>query len=211
MSNELIQNVDGKFYMKSKVIMFPTHADSTIVKDLNTLHFRYSTEVYQHEDYQPQHLYFLSDDAPKPRDFYAIADVSGNYSIYQCTRVEGDRVFYGNFNEEVLGHASTTSDFIDKCKKIIATTDEELRIESTVRESDELSMHYGKILSILGKPSDEFVKKYCELDGKIDEVLVELENKCTTHKMYGNQEKCLNPCPDWCINVKTEPDNTKRN
>lgn len=51
-------------------------------------------------------------------DFYQISDVDKNVSIYQCVRIENDRVYYGDYESELIGHKSMTSDNIKNCQKV---------------------------------------------------------------------------------------------
>lgn len=99
--------------------------------------------------WKPQHIYALSDEEIKEGDWY--------YNLKSKTiHNTKDKVHYFVNNTKYTDH-----------KKIIATTDESLRTFTGL-----VSTHVGNSLP---RPSDSFIKKYCELGG-IDEVMVEYEN-----------------------------------
>lgn len=110
-----------------------------------------------------QYLYFTTDEEIKEGDWIITA--------------------YNKIVKTVKAHTILED---EKCKKIIATTDQQLRIKSTIRESYALDMNYGKVLSILPQPSKEFIKEYCESGGidEVDEVDVELELDTSGCKAY---------------------------
>lgn len=123
--------------------------------------------------YVPQHLYFISDDEIKDRDW--------------CY----DNLLGLVFQFEI-GEAN--SDFIKKhIKKIIATTNEELGY------GDEFGGFYQ-----LARPSKEFLKKFCELNG-IWEVEVEYVIYSNKVGSSSNGEGVINGLNS---RVKVAPDNT---
>lgn len=146
-------------YEKSKVVMLPTEKASKIIKEDGVLKFNPSNIDVGIKEYQ--HLYFLSDEEIKEGDWcldkYNQIWRYSNGKLRSCDK---------------LGIERFTTDNIEgqEVKKIIATTDK-LRVGSFMGFDTET----GEDLSVfLPRPSNEFLKKYCELGG-IDEVLVEYE------------------------------------
>jgi hypothetical protein len=106
-----------------------------------------NNEFYKPNIYwQPQHLYFLSDDEIKEGDYWFNLDdntINNDISLYKL------------------------ANNAPSCKKIIATTDESLTTEKQYKSG------WGAKIN-LPRPSNEFLKKFCELGG-VDKVLVEYE------------------------------------
>lgn len=154
----------------SKIVILPTEkANSDISKGNKTgvlayhQFFRGTEGIYVNHTYQ--HLYFLSDDEIKVGDWVYWNDPEELTSdINKVISIKGDVV--------LLSHPehSEIECYPNECKKIIATTDESLKIWIGTCFSGE------EIYKKLPRPSNEFIKKYCELGG-IDEVVVEYE-KC---------------------------------
>lgn len=161
MSNRIIE-VSGKTYQKSKVVMLPT----TKAKDGNKYIFQpYDKDVlrywvHEKEDYkiwQPHHLYFLSPEKIK----------------------EGEWQYDSHYKRvEQYFHGGTTGMSIHK---IIASTDESLITDEPITGKD-ISYGYAKYVKekdayykLLSRPSNEFLQAYCKANGKIEEVLIEVE------------------------------------
>jgi len=155
--NDKLIKIGDKTYKEAKVIMLPAEAKtiSGIVKhihaDLNTLHFKNNGMVYQHEDYYPQHLHIINSEEIKKGDWYY------NERLNQ--------VF------QALGYAKYNT--VDKEYKIISSTDHSL----ITKEYDDLDEKGQKQYcnKSLPRPSDDFIKKFVELNGEIKDVLVEYE------------------------------------
>lgn len=167
-----------------KVVMLPTEKASVIHKHNKSGMIIMTTEpTVKNSVYNttPQNLYFISDDKIK----------------------EGDWVFRkgnGSFIEDVVYQIKKGSvehkDMLSptyyntKCKKVIATTNEELGYIG----------EFG-IFNQLPVPSDEFIENFCELDG-IWEVAVDYEDDCEL-----SAEEYI-----WrdtsCAELKVAPDNT---
>lgn len=115
-----------------------------------------------------QHLYFLSDDEIKEKDW-----IFANQGVHKVIDLKKDNYPYGtnNKNGDKIYHHKNW-------KKIIATTNEELN---------------------LPRPSNEFLKKYCELGG-INKVLVEYD--CDHSQMPNKVIDVLKVAPDNTINIK---------
>ena len=153
--------------MKKRVaiVMLPTEK-AQIYKENEKLYFN-PTTMHIPVKPEPQHLYFISDDEIKDRDW--------------CY----DNLLGLVFQFEI-GEAN--SNFIKKhIKKIIATTNEELGY------GDEFGGFYQ-----LARPSNEFLKKYCELGG-IDKVLVEYD--CDHSQMPNKVIDILKVAPDNTISI----------
>lgn len=131
-----------------------------------------------------QHLYFLSDEEIKEGDWCLLdknVGLSTGYEVKQCLEVDsinGEHTF-----AEDDGSLFTTG----RCSKIVATTDEGLGY------GDNVGAFYQ-----LPRPSNEFIKKYCELGG-IDKVLVEYID--TGDKDFSKRYR-LKIAPDNTITIK---------
>src|SRR5690606_18946949 len=105
-----------------------------------------------------QHLYILSNEEIKEGD-WCILDLGIFNKPVKVISVREDNPI---FKVKIDGGIAR----LEKLRKIIATTD------SSLNEQDRFN---GKSWEkLLPRPSNEFLKKYCELGG-IDEVLVEYE------------------------------------
>ena len=151
--------IGDKAYKKCKVVMLPTTKSSLFLHKggdlcLNTVGDR---EVSTYT--QPQHLYIISDEKIKEGDWYAFKGATVTYFIKQRTKQDIE------CNPKVLSH----------WKKIIATTDSSLKLRDTYWCVN--CSNYASNCNCLSlpRPSDDFLKKYCEVNGKISDILVEYE------------------------------------
>ena len=134
--------------------------------------------------FKPQHIYFLSDEEIKEGDWCILLDDYGNVfsKPQQYLAQEG----------QVLNNG---------LRKIIATTDESLTTLYYNRE-DKIASYY----KLLPRPSNEFIKKYCELGG-VDKALVEYDEKCCDGDK--STELCNSlGCKNSLEILKVAPDNT---
>lgn len=173
--NKGIIQVDGKFYAKSKIILIES---KEINKKGDICKFPYGLNIVGKDDigYPTQHLYFLSDDEIKEGDWVLLPN----------------KILKRMSNDDMIHYIDSMS---NATKKIIATTDKSLNIN-----------HKGSIgEEYLPRPSNEFLRAYCE-QGGIDEVLVEVEDKgkYIAKIDHGNGNEI------WNINynLKVSPDNT---
>ena len=198
-----------------KVVMLPTEKASDLLlciksytEHINTpaensdikgnLRLGYGKYVDK-EFYQPQNLYFLSDEEIKEGDWVYLNNGIGNYIFSVSNK---------NINAIMTNPTS---------KKIIATTDESLS-SLNITKCSNINCEEGVINGInpkickkcnpsyilLPRPSNEFLKKYCELGG-IDKVLVEYnEGNEYLAGIVGNNE-IWNTYPN---EPKIAPDNT---
>jgi len=116
-----------------------------------------------------QHLYFLSNNEIKEGDWvYSNCKHTSlekdNYRVFKCTRIGNTGIVFGE-----IGDTLVSSDSINWCKKIIATTDRSLKIDN-----------WGKVSGVfddgLPQPSQSFIEKYIKEYNngtRITEVLVE--------------------------------------
>lgn len=139
-------------YEKCKVVMLSTEKASSIGLYGKILTFNEGGNTYRKGNDTiciKQHVYILSNEEIK----------------------EGDWFLYNNEYIKFEGWDSIDSMWIEavkKGKKIIATTNPELYYITIPTEIS------GQVKQPLPKPTDEFIKIYCELGG-IDEILVEYE------------------------------------
>lgn len=197
MKEELIK-IGDKTYKEAKTIMLPARDEKKLFKGqlwthnnggITKLHLWTSetTDVSTHELLGyciPQHLYIVTSEEIKKEDFY-IHNQKGT----------GLRV------QKAIGKNIP----ID-AKKIIASTDISLFYEN----DDKLA---AKRLIFLPKPSSDFIKKYCELNGDIKDVLVELLSdtksriRGTVH--YGQPVNSIKIAPDNTISIIKKQNNFK--
>lgn len=178
--NKGIIHIGDKSYKKCKVIMLPTEKATAgcILADqvMHKLRINIKGEDYQYspKNFIPQHLYILSNEEIK----------KGDWVIDYRTMVPLVHQFSIDFKD-------------DKVKKIIASTDPELK---------------------LPRPSDAFLKAYCEKGG-IDEVLVEYFGWKDCPKGYSTMEESswgekfvgkLKVVPDNTITIKSLKDNSNK-
>jgi hypothetical protein len=106
---------------------------------------------------------------------------------------------------KVIGNTLSTN------KKILATTDQQLRIKSTIRESNSNSMNYGRVLSIISQIPQSFVEEYCKAGG-IDGIELEYES-CHSRFYCGDEvdfsDRCISQCEvcNDAIKLKLTPNN----
>ena len=187
------------------VVMLPTEKASKIWLKESTLSYN---DDLSSLGFIPQHLYFLSDDKIKEGDWYI--DKLG--IVQQCESIRdnpltGPQSSIGSVGGKGFDKWSTqyqNRDYkdLDNCFKIVATTDESLVININGNRGDLLPDVSFDIT--LPRPSNEFIKKYCELGG-IDEVLVEYKCSYEDCNMFGchKYEGC-----HLIQQLKVAPDNT---
>lgn len=184
-------------YVKSKIVILP-HNNTPKKGDILLRHIWKNTKLEDRSIWQYNETVTIDNveqyttlngsfrdtiDVFKPQHLYFLSDEEIK---------EGDYVI----DETGLFGPVEREDVLINPKKIIATTDFLTRIEH-----DE-SVPYPKgIQHILPKPSNEFLKMYCELEG-IDEVLVEYEEY--TETKYSSNIDISIPA----IKLKVAPDNT---
>ena len=173
-------------FKRAQVIMLPTEENTKICLG-NNLSYIYSPNPkitlentwnelrkYNKEhktNYNPQHLYILSDDEIKEGDYF-LADNrisqssnSGkpNWIVCKCTEVKNTWKYCNEIPNE--GHNG------DWSKKIIATTDTSIKIFAG--KGDICDLYYN-----LPQPSQQFIEKYIEEYNKgeiIESIMVEYE------------------------------------
>jgi len=185
---------------KAKVIVLPTEDKTDIVR--NTYCFteahgnplRYVPNMENKNNliergYEYQHLYITTDDEIKEGDWFIIN--GGHFiknGIRKCYyRHESPQSIRGKVKLMIQPAKTKGGGFCypEEVKKIIATTNKSLVIG---REHDD-TVPFPKMRDKrLPKPSQAFIKKYCEVGG-IDEVLVEYEEKCPRCKC-DNYDEC---------------------
>ena len=170
MKNELTE-IGGKSYMKCRVVMLPTETASRIGLNPHGIYMYYIVPVRTEHS---QHLYICSQEEIKIGDWFYWYDSDGESKyVLQCTSISKDtiRTYYEAHSVHGIGDWSE-----DYAKKIIASTDPALE---------------------LPRPSDEFLRRYCENQG-IDDVLLELVQ---------NYNHDISIYPD-VFSLKVAPDNT---
>lgn len=189
-----LKEQNGKYYQEAEVVMLATNSkeSSAILLGVTKYHSVLTKSVlHDTNDWmvhgKGQHLYFLSDDEIKEDDSYL--NTSSNRLIAQATK--DDEKYFKNYPHN--------------CKKIIATTDESLRISYKENNHQPLSSNNYT----LPRPSDSFIKKYIEeynAGRQITKVLVEYEDKGKViWEEYGGMVDST-----WIANIilKVNPDNT---
>lgn len=167
-----LKRIDGRYFSECEVVMTTTNKPSSLVVDLyGDMIFRPNRN--SNDDEINKFLYILSPEKIKVGE-YLVSIFNGKIQYIDiCTEVDDQGNGIINYNGDKIKWTSG-----EHCRKIVATTDEELRINSTIRMSDFMSLDYGKVLFILPRPSDSFLKKYVEEYKKkntISSVMVEYE------------------------------------
>ena len=197
-----------------KVVMLPTEKATNIGKYQDT-----GNLVYNNSNDIPrgifQHLYFLSNEGIKEGDWYI--DRLG--IVQQCESIRdnpltGPQSSIGSVGGKGFDKWSTqyqNRDYkdLDNCFKIVATTDESLSLICTCgaikKVPTGLCIECGKFINTsIPRPSNEFLKKYCELGG-IDEVLVEYIEYVNKIGSCSSGEGVVNGTNQY---IKVAPDNT---
>ena len=169
---------------EAQVHMLPTNGRdiamlSKRIKD-NVLQSANGTEGVANSNpmWQPQHLYFTTDEEIKKGGWVYWTDPEGLTSdINQVVSVDEEMIFISHPEH------SETEAFPHECKKIIATTDPKLTVRFEGHE-------YGTAREInaevyLLQPSHSFIEEYCKAGG-IDKVLVEYEEWTTMYRGMAN-------------------------
>lgn len=155
-------------FINANVVMLPTNqkTNGMICKDITgqdkiiAIKTKY---LMEHEDYIGHHLYIISDDEIKEGDWY--------YSIQGHTIRQS--------NKQDIDIFTRTPEILIAFKKIIATTDSSLEINSNF-DYNQLLPNKNNFRFYLPQPSQQFIQKYIEEYNRgniITDVLVEYENK----------------------------------
>lgn len=171
------------------VVMLPTEKATNIFKDSNGLLFfsdNYQIAKTINSDCKGYFIYILSDDEIKEGDWKYNEKLN---CITQHLRV----------NKNLSQQLTQASKW---CKKIIATNDKSLTVAylgNQIYDSNKTPDHYGFksglgiqgriVYKPLARPSNEFLKKYCDVGG-IDKVLVK-------YREYIRSESSHNYDEDW--------------
>ena len=157
---------DGRFYQEFKVVMLPTDKESAVFLKTDGLLDCRHYPAFQENRYvgvQYKHMYFLSDDKVNEGDF-----------VYDFAHGK-----IGKFN----GLAVNGGHFSDHAKKIIATTDDSLKLEcSGCRfHKNNSSVIYTCSCQSFPQPSFDFIEHYIESYNngkKINDALIEVNLLC---------------------------------
>ena len=200
--------IGDKTYKEAQVIMLSTE-ESKIHKVLNQLIIcdKVCKASPQHE---PQHIYIVSSEEIKGED-YVLPITDENFPFWKDylskpLRVEDIKftdkgsldngkskliMLSGNMNKDIKGNYFYARGFA----KIIASTDSSLEPNKTWTNLEKDSDIY------FPRPSDDFIKKFCELNGEIKDVLVEYE-EITSADKYTEMRKANE------FKLKVAPNNT---
>lgn len=194
--NEQVHLIGGKSYKESDIVMLATDEAKVgmIGFDGKDYHIFCEPSATLHNEYgfdfTAQHLYFLSNDEIKEGDWYYSGGKTATYSIHQADSLR-------------LAELANES---SQCSKIIASTNSAL-----IKSCNCTIVCTKRCEQQLPRPSNDFLKKYCELGG-IDKVLVEVVtvSNCTVHGedcdpiCWGyNTINRLNVAPDNTITIKS--------
>lgn len=172
MNDKLIMK-DGKPHKIAQVVMLPTEKDipcknsiikSNITNKLNIFDPYGIGFLNKDKNQVMQHLYILSSEEIKEGDWYMYCHF-GEWIISNSRETLKNKInTLENLNKD------------DYFKKIIATTDSEVKIHVGTCFSME------ELFKPLPRPSDDFIKAFVKAQGKITKVLVEYEadvyNEC---------------------------------
>ena len=191
-------------FKRCKVVMLITNEKASLCISQDKLTRFYGIEP-DNEILVYRHLYIISGDKIKEDDY--IYDVM----FKRIGKVVKDKSVYSNsivYNDRLDCYTSNKGN----CKKVIASTDNSLRIDSSIR--DKSNDNYGKLISIIPRPLDSFISKYIEEYNKgnvITDVMVEYEAMNTTiiNRNYSDFEPKVN-YKDNTITIKKVKDSWNR-
>lgn len=161
------------------------------------------------DDESFQHLYLLSDEEIEEGDCYIHFNLNCNeYSVHKA-----DEHFNSDNNPNIIDNRSFVFPYWDK--KIIATTDNSLRIDydyHMVRTSEETKKCYNKSLPLIPQSFIEHYISEFNKGNKIEKVMVEYEefapnNGINLNDGYRKELKVLN---DNIITIKQVKDSWSR-
>jgi len=163
-----LKEIDSRYYNPANLVMLPTKDKSNIkLIDNKYLLFGDFRKDWTNQDEMFQHLYITSDEKIKEGDW--CLDIINN-SLHKAPK--------------------DLSLFIKTCKKIIATTDENLNMIPHPHYSNTMIENIGHKLP---QPSQSFIKAYIEAynnDKPIVKIMVEYENG----KLLYNKRICSCGC-----------------
>lgn len=155
MTNKLTE-IDSKFYQESNIIPLSTKTNTGLQRCGKSEWWDGGADKLIDDRWEWQHLYFISDEEIKEGDW--VLRGSGSYGCRKVLRIHKDFAICTDFWDKPI----ETPFPLNELKKIIVTTDKELNI------------HWNKQdYKALPRPSNEFLRKFCELGG-ISKVLVEM-------------------------------------
>lgn len=196
MNDKLIQ-IGGKSYKECEVVMLPVAKSKLVLVEPREILYLNQNEKERNEFSKPQHIYILSSEEIKEGDWCLIDNNVGQskgYQLLQCEKTDINNGWY-YFKDFKTG----------RCKKIIATTDFELRTPDSGMKAG----YYMKDSMPLPRPSDDFIKVFVKTQGKIDKILVEYKeysnqsfNKIIPSRFSYFQEYKLKIAPDNTIIIK---------
>ena len=158
---------------KCKVVMLPTDEKANVYLrrdgELRFQDWNKKDTINFPEIKQGQHLYILSDDEIKYGDWIMFkSDYKGQEEIGKALMI-GNELCIQIQNTKKSGSLTFPypRNFTNDVKKIIATTDQSLKLDC-------YQLPDFTTQCSLPKPSNEFIKEFCKKGG-IDEVMVEYE------------------------------------
>jgi hypothetical protein len=188
-------------FKKCKVVMLPEKSGKTTSSNIWIVNdkLKYGWAVGN-----PQHLYILSDEEIKPAIDH-LHNSDHEFSYYYVTKPDGN--INTDYSANGIWFYAGGGYYGDNIyRRVIATTDPSLEICLLENER-------GSIYQQLPRPSDSFIKKYCELNG-IAEVMVEYEELVdeTQNDWFGNAPiiQKLKVAPDNTITIKKVRDSYSR-
>jgi len=167
----IIQQQQDKNYIKCKPILLATNSYPAILRSICKKAFNQPEELYGMFDCairtptSKHHLYITSDLPISVGDYV----YSPKYNtIVKTEKIEQNKCYF--YAGIVL--------YSDICKKVIATTHPKLFIKCDGHCAD------NECLCSIPQIPQEFIKSYCDSNGSIDSVLVEMYDDKITHAMY---------------------------
>ncbi len=166
---------------KAQVVMLPTEKAENfpILKNVNgrgdnlykpTKDYYYTQSYLKKEQFEAQHLYFTIDERPKSGEWF----IMNGCILRQCNHIK----LQGGI--EMIVDTVGGEHHNSVCKKVIATTDEDISIERDVLSINQgrFYNHYPTEKRVLYQPSKSFIQKFISEYNKgniIKEVMVDYE------------------------------------
>lgn len=180
-----VKSYKEKPCIEASVVMLPTENQNyteLILNDSNQLCFQ-SKESFKNDRKSRKrfNLYFTIDEEIKEKNWYF--------------RINPNKKLVDNIPFQATKAVVATQSHLGFVK-IVTATDESLKIEISIGNQG------TAMFNSLPSPSNAFIQKYVEMQGKIDKVLIEME------EYYGEDMVAYDMYPATMYRTKVAPDNT---
>lgn len=226
-----MKTINNKQYKECSLVMLATDkAEDSLVLSNNRLWMfhGYFTQEYLHsQNKKSYHLYIISDDDINEGDWFTLNEEHSQGRIRKCWEIRNGNYYIDDPNDIKRGWGFVKP---DECKKIIATTDKSLRLNSVkVSASSDFTLEQiSENMPCLPQIPQSFIDHYIEQYNNgnvVDKVLVEYTQiyqndmgvitiNHTNSKTQSHWENVIDNTPkinsDNTINILTQKDSWNR-